>query len=223
MAVAVLVEAEPPGIGEAMRAVITPRERELLAQAIARVEQTTAGEIVAVVLRRSAHYGAYRVAFSATIALLAVTIAQLCFPRVNAVELLGAQFLLAILVGWLSGWPLLLRRIVPSSEQQRAVNERAKVLFIELGVTETLERSGVLILLSAFERRVEILGDRGIHEHLGQDAWRAIVMKLTSAIASGKAFEGLSAIIEQLGTSLSERFPARSADTNELSNQVVTD
>ena len=54
-----------------------------------------------------------------------------------------------------------MRLIVPSRYQQDCVSAKTKQAFIELGVTETRDRSGVLILLSEAEHRVEILADRG--------------------------------------------------------------
>jgi len=138
-------------------------------------------------------------------------------------ELLGAQALLAILLYWLLGFPALLRRITPRAAQRQAVSDRVKQLFIERGVIETRDRSGVLILLSALERRVEILGDRGIHEHLGNNVWQTMVNQLTTAIDVGKAAEGLANIIERLGRELSSKFPARPDDTDELPNRIVTD
>ena len=81
----------------------------------------------------------------------------------------------------------------------------------------------MLILLSALERRVEILGDRGIHEHLGVPVWQAMVSDLAQAMRVGQAADGLAKIIERVGRELSARFPARPDDTDELPNRVVTD
>jgi putative membrane protein len=206
-----------------MSAILTSEEQERLAQLIGQVERTTAGEIVAVVLHKSASYGSYRIATAALLALLGTSAGHLTWPWLSAMELLGAQALLGILLYWLLGWPALLRCITPRAVQRRAVSDRVKLLFIERGVTETRDRSGVLILLSALERRVEILGDRGIHEHLGDDTWRSMVSELTHAIGNGKAADGLAKIIERLGSELSAKFPARPDDTNELPNRIVTD
>ena len=206
-----------------MSAVITKPDQERLSQLIADVESHTAGEIVTVVLHKCASYAAYRVAFSAILALLLTGLTHLAWPRFPTMELLGAQVLLGLLLHWMFGWAPLLRCIVPRRTQRHAVNDRVKQLFIERGVTETRDRSGVLILLSALERRVEILGDRGIHEHLGDDAWQTMVNQLASAVGDGKAADGLAKIIERLGQELSAKFPARPDDSNELSNRIVTE
>lgn len=206
-----------------MSAIVTKEEQDRLARLIGEAERTTAGEIVAVVLHKSASYGSYRIATTAVLALLCVSVGHLSLPWLTAMELLGAQALLGVVIYFLLGRPTLLCRITPRAVQKQAVSDRVKQLFIERGVTETRDRSGVLILLSALERRVEILGDRGIHEHLGDDAWRAMVNELTRAIGSGKAADGLAKIIKRLGSELSAKFPARPDDTDELPNQIVTD
>ncbi len=206
-----------------MSAILTHAEKDRLAQKIAEAERSTAGEIVVVVLHKSASYGAYRVGFAGMLALLLASAAHLLWPWVTAMELLGAQALLAVALYWLLGWPSLLYRITPRGVKEQAVSDRVKQLFIERGVTETRDRSGVLILLSALERRVEILGDRGIHEHLGVPVWQAMVSDLAQAMRVGQAADGLAKIIERVGRELSARFPARPDDTDELPNRVVTD
>ena len=206
-----------------MRPLLTHEEKERLARQIAEAESKTAGEMVVVVLHKSASYGAYRVAFAGMAALLLAGAAHLFWPELTAMQLLGAQAILAAPLYLLLGWPLLLRSVTPREVLRSSVSDRIKQLFIERGVTETRDRSGVLVLLSALERRVEILGDRGIHEHLGQDVWQSLVTELAAAIRGGKVADGLSKIIERLGRELSARFPARPDDTDELPNRIVTE
>ena len=121
---------------------------------------------------------------------------------------------------WVFGIAPFLRCIIPRPVQRKAVSDRVKQLFIELGVTETRDRSGVLVLLSSLERRIEILGDRGIHEHLGAEAWALLVQSFTQSARSNAAANGLSEVIARLGNELSAHFPARSDDTNELPDEI---
>jgi putative membrane protein len=110
--------------------------------------------------------------------------------------------------------------MIPRPVQRKAVADRVKQLFIELGVTETRDRSGTLIVLSALERRIEILGDRGIHEHLGTQAWQELVESFTRLARSGSAADGLSLVITRLGRELSTHFPPRNDDVNELPDDI---
>jgi putative membrane protein len=206
-----------------MSQILSRAERDALAELVAKVERHTAGELVTVVLKRSASYAAYRIGWAVGLALLLVASLHLVWPSLPAMEVLGAEALFIAAIYGVLGCAPLLRLLVPRHVRQRSANELAKRLFLELGVTETRDRSGVLILLSELEHRVEILGDRGIHEHLGADAWGALVASLVSSIRSGRAAEGLHAVIENLGRELAAKFPPRADDTNELPNRVITD
>lgn len=206
-----------------MSEILSEEERSRLASLIAEVERSTAGEIVLVLARRSAAYGSFRLAWAALLALGASAVVHVCFPEMPGSFLLAMQGPLGLLFWWGLGWPGLLRRITPRREQQLAVSDRVKQLFLERGVTETRDRSGVLIFLSELEHRVEILGDRGIHEHLGAEAWQKMVGDLVGAIGGGNAAQGLSAIIERIGRELAAKFPPRPDDTNELPDEVALD
>jgi putative membrane protein len=207
----------------AMRAIVSEQERARLTALVAEAERNTAGELVVVVARQSAHYGTHRVMWAAVTALVASGVLDLFWPSIPGAWLLTLEGLLGLWLWWLLGRPALLRRIVPAEEQHRAVNNRVKQLFIERGVTETRDRSGVLVFLSELEHRVEILADRGIHEHVGGEAWSEMVRVVVQEIRGGKAAAGLATIIDRIGRELAAKFPPRPDDTNELPNQVTLD
>jgi putative membrane protein len=206
-----------------MNSVLTSAERERIAQLVEAIESTTASELVTVVFRRSSSYAAHRIGWAAAGALALVSLAHLLWPRVMVMELLGAQALCFAALYAVFGLGPCLRHIVPRWAKEQAVHAKVQQLFLELGVTETRDRSGVLIYLSELEHRVEILGDRGIHQHLGAEAWQALVQELVTSIRQGKAAEGLERILRRLGTELAAKFPVRAGDTNELPNTVIVD
>jgi putative membrane protein len=206
-----------------MRAILSEQQRERLTQLVAEAERHTAGELVVVVAHQSGRYGTHRVAWAAVTALAVSGVVDFFWPAIPGAWLLMLEGLLGLGLWWLLGRPVLLRRIVPPEEQHRAVNNRVKQLFLERGVTETRDRSGVLVFLSELERRVEILADRGIHEHVGSEAWAEMVRLVVEEIHGGKADSGLATIIERIGRELAAKFPPRPDDTNELPNQVTTD
>lgn len=206
-----------------MNRLITPAERTSLAELITEVEAQTAGEIVTVVLKRSSSYSAYRVGWAAALAVLLAALIHLAWPLMPAMELLGAQALLFLFAHWTLGHAAILRLIVPRRIQHQATHRRAQRLFLECGVVETRDRSGVLIVLSELEHRVEIMGDRGIHEQLGAAAWQALVEHLVGSIRRGRVVDGLRSVIEKLGQELSAKFPPRPDDTNELANHVIVE
>ncbi|HEY5955300.1 MAG TPA: TPM domain-containing protein [Polyangiaceae bacterium] len=206
-----------------MNRLLSDSERAHLAQLVANVESRTAGELVTVVARRSDQYLGFRIGWSAAFGLLSAAVVHLLSPDLPAMELLGAETLCLLLAYGALGNATLLRLVVPRIVRQNSTSQKAQRLFLTLGVTETRDRSGILILLSEFERRVEIIGDRGIHEHLGAEAWKSQVNELVKSIQKGRAAEGLAQVIEHLGRELSARFPPRADDVNELPDHIIVD
>ncbi|NJK90116.1 MAG: hypothetical protein HC923_12505 [Myxococcales bacterium] len=126
------------------------------------------------------------------------------------------------LVFWMVfAWSALLRRIVPREAMATAVHRRAMVSFVENGLHDTEQSSGVLILVSRLEHRVEILADSGIHARIGVEGWSSHVQTIISAIKDGHPAEGLQSAIHRIGEELARHFPPRPDDTNELENHVI--
>jgi putative membrane protein len=203
-----------------MALLIEGADSQRIAEHVAAAERRSAGEIVVAVARRSAEYGRERAWFALILTLCAALAAYRFVPQLPEVWLLCAQGPFALAAWWLSGLPGLLRRLVPRALQHGAVHARAEQLFLELGVTETRERSGVLLLLSESERRVELLADRGIHERVGSDVWQSLVQAVTRAIREGHPADGVCAAVDAIGDALAQHFPRAADDTNELSDAV---
>ena len=196
-------------------------ERQRVAERVTLAEQRTAGEIVVVVARRSGDYGAERALFSGGFTLLLALAGYFFLAMVPELWLLCAQVPVGFVAWWLSGLSPLLRRLVPAAAQLAAVQARAQQLFIERGVMETRQRSGVLLYLSEGEHRVELLADRGIHERVGAEGWQRVVDQVVQMIRQGHAADGIVAAVDSIGESLAQHFPREADDTNELPDAVT--
>ena len=93
---------------------------------------------------------------------------------------------------------------------------RAKKIFEKLGMTKTRHRNGVLIYFSLLERRFVILGDRGIHDKVGEDFWKEIVIRVQSYFTQDDFAGGLEAGIHEIGKRLKNYFLREIQDINEL-------
>jgi putative membrane protein len=195
-------------------------EAKLVAERVAAAEQRSAGEIVVAVVRRSAEYGGERASASLLLTLSVALAVYHFVPAVPEVWVLCGQAPVALALWWLSGLPAPLRYVVPRAIQHEAVHARAQQLFLQLGVTETKQRSGVLLLLSESERRVELLADRGIHERVGAERWQSLVQAVSAAIRDGNAAQGVCAAVDSIGEALAQHFPREAGDTNELPDAV---
>jgi putative membrane protein len=202
-------------------ALLSEQQKHQISDAIARVEKRTSGELVVVIVPRSRDYAYFRAvpALAATIGIAWAAYSAL--PTVHSAWVFASQGVLWPAFFALFGWAPLLRRFVPSEVQARAVDGRIKQLFIERGLTETRDRSAVLILISEAEHRVQILADRGIHVCLPADHWNGEVRSIVQAIRRGEAAAGLSGAINSIGAKLAEHFPPLANNANELPDRVI--
>lgn len=206
----------------------TPDEQLAITQAVQRAEQQTAGEIVPMVVSASHAYPEAELTGAAVLAL----------PVALAAALGTSAFfwwqgeVLWLFLGYLSVLSLLARLIVRSCpsllrlfiRRQRAASEverAALAHFYAAGLQATRDANGVLIYISVLERRVWILGDRGINDKLPQQTWQAFVGRLTAGIKEQQQGAALCAIIAEIGSLLHVHFPPRDDDRNELSDLII--
>ena len=101
------------------------------------------------------------------------------------------------------------------------VQKTAEQAFRRLGMEKTTDRNGVLIFLVPSRKRFAILGDRGIHEKVGQDFWNDASACLSTHFRRGAFTEGLVEVVRMVGDRLATHFPsAGEADRNELPDDV---
>lgn len=100
------------------------------------------------------------------------------------------------------------------------VLDHAAYVFEELGMQHTRERNGVLIYISAADRLVAVLGDKGINERVPEGFWDRTVELLKAQFAQGCYADGLCDAVQQVADQLQHFFPRRADDRDELSNEV---
>ena len=101
------------------------------------------------------------------------------------------------------------------------VRKAAEKAFERLGMTATKERNAVLFFVVPARRRFVVLGDRGIHEKVGQEFWHHIASTMSGKFKLGDFTGGLVAGIEAVGKDLTRHFPNHAAsESNELPDDV---
>ena len=124
-------------------------------------------------------------------------------------------FLLAAFV------PAVKRGLVPADVLERRVRRRAAVAFLEEEVFSTGDRTGILLFLSLFERRVVVLGDAGINAKVGEGEWTAISAAIAAGIRAGRPGEALVEGIGACGRLLARRgVEIQPDDRNELRDDL---
>lgn len=184
------------------------------------VERDTAGEIVVVSVKRCDAYHEVRLAYGVAIALGGAAVVHMFAPQLHVGWLLWLEAAF-VLIAWLAfNIPPVLRLLVPGNRAEFAVVRRAQLEFLLRRVYDTRDHTGVLILLSELEHQVTILGDAGIYAKLKAETFQVYVDQVVTAIRGNRAADGVCGVIADLGVRLSEMFPPRSDDSNELPDAV---
>ncbi|MGD8778092.1 MAG: TPM domain-containing protein [Ignavibacteria bacterium] len=109
----------------------------------------------------------------------------------------------------------------PFLRKKKNITELAEEEFYKLNMQATRDKTGILLYLLLKERQFHILADSGINEKVTQETWDNVRNEMQEKFRSGYFSEGMVHGVERVGNILSEHFPIKADDTNELSNKVV--
>lgn len=201
----------------------SPADREAIAAAVQEAERKTSGEIVVSVVPASDEYAHARWKGATLGSLLAVLGAAalhdlgghwggplglwMALPAAGGVAL---GYVLARVPG--------VRRFLATPELlARRVQARASQAFLEGEVFRTRERTGILLFVSLFERRVVVLGDSGITAKVAQADWEGIVAGVVKGMRERRSAQAVIEGIRLAGELLERHGVARRPDdANEL-------
>lgn len=98
----------------------------------------------------------------------------------------------------------------------------AQADFPRLGMTETAERNGVLILVVPESQTFAVVGDRGIDELCADGFWASVVETMRAHFREGRFDVGILAAVTLVGDELARHFPRRPGETdrNELPDAI---
>ena len=203
-------------------------ERARISAAVAEAEKLTAGEIVVMIIPASYHYPMANVIGAAAFAL---ALGLMLSPLIGGWLWIGSQnmwlflglftvfFILFHEVIKHTLW--LKRHFISHKEIDAEVEEAAVTHFFNHGLYSTRDKTGVLVLISVFERRVRVLADEGINAKVPEGQWDNIVKRITDGIKQKRAVDAICAAIEKIGALLASHFPVKPDDTDELENVIV--
>jgi putative membrane protein len=206
---------------------LSDTERAMIIESVNRAEKQTIGEIVPMIVSSSGSYPLSAVigglALSVPLALLGAYFAA-PFVRFTMSDLwvfLGIEVVLYTLGHLLvARVPWLNRLFIPAAEMADHVRTTAIAGFYLNGLYRTKHETGVLIYISIFEKRVWVLGDRGINEKVGEDAWAGLVDMIIDGIKNNRQGKAICGAVDRAGEILREHFPITPDDTDELPNLI---
>ena len=185
--------------------------------AVRDAEACTAAEVVVAVRRRAATYRETEALAAFVVSVL--TLAFLLFtPSPISTVTIPLRVVLAggvgaLLVAWASP---LKRALVPSARRRGMVRLVARAAFVDLGVSRTTGRTGVLVFVSAFERDVELVADVNVDAKLLEPARAAL-----AAAVRAWDLDAFAAGVRAIGPALSKALPRAQDDVNELPDEPV--
>ncbi len=99
--------------------------------------------------------------------------------------------------------------------------ERAIEVFNKLKMHETEQRNGVLIYLSFSDKKLAIIGDKGIHDVVPFDFWESTKNEMIFRFKRNEFTQGIIDAVAEAGKQLQHYFPIKSDDKNELNNEIT--
>jgi len=189
-----------------------------VATAIGAIEQRTSAEVMVSVRPRSGHYRHtdYLVGVAC---LMAGLLVFLFHPAPFREDLFPLEALVLFVFGAAlsANVPDLRRWLTRPSVMKRAVATAARAAMMELGVTRTRHRTGLLVLVSLLERRVEVVLDVGLELLEKDPAFRSVVEGLERTLHPPKVEEFIAALAA-LAPVLEVHTPRTDDDVDELPN-----
>jgi putative membrane protein len=199
-----------------MSSVFDTAARKALTKCIREIEKGTDAELVLIVRARSRSYAAANYLFGALLAFAGLnfllfspfTFHQYWVPIDIALLFVSGAFIS-------SRSNAIRRRLTRKSVRNKSVREAAAAMFYEAGIANTKAEMGVLVFLSLFERRLELIADRGILKAVPALEWNQALFELHQAGKQPHP-KTLLAGLEKLGVLLEQHIPASAENPNEL-------
>lgn len=225
---------------------LTEKDRETIAQAVAVAEAKTSGELVCVLARRVSSYREVPLIWAA-VASLVITPILVSFGLKPTLlqELMGGGWMAAqtssldanlrlalasyaalqavvfVVVGLIVLIPPIRRLLTPGVLKQHRVHRAALTHFAAIGLTAEDAPTGIVIFASEEDRRVEVIAGQAIHQKCGEAAWREAVKAVQQGMRSGDEGGGFVRAVQICGEALAKHFPADGQRANRLSDRPV--
>lgn len=212
-----------------MKPSLSDEDRDQLNRLVAEAEKSTGAEIVLAVIGRCDSYAEIpwkAFALGASLAGLAVVLTTIFSPgwitpavviaSAGTLLLAGAALaLLTIFAPWFA------RPFLTKHRTTAEVKQYAESLFLSRGLYRTGHRTGVLLLVSLFERRVVLLPDQGLAGRLTAESMQTVIRPMKPLLRQRKLRHALETGLSHLTPLLAASANTSQSDVNELSNRII--
>ncbi len=210
-----------------MKQTLSNHDRGRLDDLIDETEKKTKTQIVLAVIQRSDSYAELpwkAFALGASIAGLLFFVLDLSFadwtPKITALiaitGILASGALFALLSVMIPGFA---RRFLSTDRADVEVRQYADSLFLARELFATSGRTGILLLVSLFERKVVVLPDKGLAGQFKENDTQGIITAMTPFLKRKEIRKAFEAGVERLSQIIGTQGP--SADKNELPDDII--
>jgi putative membrane protein len=213
----------------AHRAFLDQGESAALEQAIVDLEAKTGVQLVTAVIGKADSYVELpwkAFALGTALASLVLVVADTLSPRwsgaenalIFAVAILGAgaaSGLLAVVA------PPYARLFLRATRRDLEVRHYAQAFFLRRELFATRGRTGILLLVSLFERKVEILADVGLHARFDAADWRTAIDAMTPLLRERRCFGALQQGVARIEALLLAKGMTAARGGNELPDRPI--
>lgn len=213
----------------AHRPFLDQAESAALEQAIAVLEAKTGVQVVTAVIGKADSYVELpwkAFALGAALAALVLVVADALSPRwtgaddalIFAVAILGVGAVSALLA---VAAPPYARLFLRATRRDLEVRHYAQAFFLRRELFATRGRDGILLLVSLFERKVEILPDVGLHARYDSADWRTVIDAMTPLLRGRRCFGALQQGVARLQALLLAKGMSAAPGGNELADRPI--
>lgn len=215
--------------------ILNDKNKKQIAAAVKKAESKTSGEIVTAFIKESHDYAVHEMSFAVIVSFIYFVAMMFFVSDVQAwlqgmfwdytqnylIAFYGfSVFLVGAIFYFLANVAAIDRLIVPKKVMQQKVHDRALLHYMESGIYNTRDHTGILIFISLLEHRVELLADKGISVKIPLEHWQQMVEQILTGVKQGDFVNKLCLSVEECGTLLAEHFPIKADDSNELTNDI---
>jgi putative membrane protein len=204
-------------------------DKTKIEESVARLEKETSGELVPYFVNKSDDYievSWFLAAVFGAFGLLLVFSLSLFWSLpygISMMEIFAFPIMLMVIGYFLPVLFPTLKAYPPGQQKiDQRVMQRAMEAYLECGIFNTLQRSGILLFISELEHEVVILADEGISKQVDKGVWQDIVDALIVKIKSEQITEGICEAIDDCRVLLIEKgFNKKTDDPNQLPDGLI--
>ncbi|MBN2160782.1 MAG: TPM domain-containing protein [Spirochaetes bacterium] len=209
---------------------VNKEESDRLSKLIRKLEERTGMEFVAAVVGKCDSYPEIpwkAFAMAAAVSAILLLIQTVVWPAWNDTWSIRRFFLFIFGAGAAASllsvvWPAFGRIFLDRLRAETEIEQYARAFFLERELFRTGSRTGILLLVSLFERRVFILPDTGAAQRLDRESLQAVIDEMTPLLRRKKWFDAVARGLSALETELLRAGPGPGKKSaNELNDEVV--